>query len=95
MRENGIDVRLHDARRSETRTQFPVLEQFDLNEGMLALWDGKWYHGDNAVLLISRLSKRAPLRSILKYEFASRWLYPVLRAGRNSVLKLRGRSPIN
>ena len=95
LREQGIDVRLHDARRPETFQRFPEASRFDLDEGMLALWQGEWHHGEAAVHLVSRLSRRAPLARFLRHRRLARLAYPLLRAGRNAALRLKGKGPIS
>jgi predicted DCC family thiol-disulfide oxidoreductase YuxK len=82
------DVRLVDARRE------PALAArygLDLNEGMIADLDGKVYHGARAVALLSRISGTF---KPLGREWVASLMYPVLRFGRNSALKLLGRKPI-
>lgn len=94
LRERGITVRLHDAREPETFALFPEAARFDLDEGMLARWQGQWHHGEEAMLVISRLSRTAPLAGLMRHERLGAALYPVLRFGRNLALKIRGRSKI-
>jgi predicted DCC family thiol-disulfide oxidoreductase YuxK len=95
LRERGIDIRLHDAREKGTFAAFPEARSYDLDEGMLARWNGRWYWGPDAMLVISQISGSAPLAALMRNPRASRLAYPVLRAGRNLTLRLLGRSKIS
>ena len=82
------DVRLIDARKEPALAASYGL---DLNEGMIADLDGAVYHGGRAVALLSRLSGTF---SVLRSDRVADVVYPLLRFGRNTALKLLGRSPI-
>lgn len=94
LREKGIDVRLHDAREKTTLEKFPDAKSYDLNEGMLAIWLGDYYHGPDAIHIISALSSNAPLGFLLRNECTSRALYPFFRFCRNSALFVKGVKPL-
>lgn len=94
LREKGIGVQLHDAREDQVRQRFPVIDDYDLNEGMLVLWQGRTYFGAEAVHIISAVSDNAPLGFMLKNECLSRALYPFFRFCRNSALFLKGVKPL-
>jgi predicted DCC family thiol-disulfide oxidoreductase YuxK len=71
----------------------------DLDEGMVVLHDGKLYHGADALNIMARLAPGRGFGNRLnKLLFGnatvSRVTYPVLRAGRNTLLKLLGRKKI-
>ena len=71
----------------------------DLDEGMIVLHDGKMYHGSDALNIMARLAPNRGFGNRLnKLLFSnatiSRLSYPVLRAGRNTLLKLLGRKKI-
>lgn len=71
----------------------------DLNEGMVLKLDGELYHGDACIHRLALLSTRSGLFNRLNGRiFASpttaRLLYPVLRSGRNTVLRVLGREPL-
>lgn len=71
----------------------------DLDEGMVVLHDGKLFHGADALNIMARLAPNRGfgnrLNKILFSNAAvSRVTYPVLRAGRNALLKLLGRKKI-
>ncbi|MBN9288130.1 MAG: DUF393 domain-containing protein [Gammaproteobacteria bacterium] len=74
-------------------------QQFDLNEGMLVIMEGKYYHGAQAAYILSLLSTRVGLFNKLNFLlfhklFLARMLYPVFRGIRNVILKFKGISPI-
>ena len=95
LREKGIVVRLHDARDEGTYRRFPTALRFDLDEGMLARWQEQWFHGSEAVQVISRLSRTAPVAALMRNDEVSARLYPLLRAVRHLTLRLLGRKKIN
>lgn len=71
----------------------------DLDEGMVVLHDGKMYHGADALNVMARLAPDRGFGNRLnKLLFSnptiSRVSYPVLRAGRNTLLKILGRKKI-
>lgn len=74
-------------------------QHFDLNEGMLAIINGKYYHGAQAAHILSLLSTRVGIFNKLNFIlfhklFLARMLYPVFRMIRNVILKLKGVPPI-
>jgi predicted DCC family thiol-disulfide oxidoreductase YuxK len=71
----------------------------DLDEGMVVLHDGKMYHGADALNIMARLAPGRGFGNRLnKLLFSnatvSRFTYPVLRAGRNMLLRILGRKKI-
>ena len=71
----------------------------DLDEGMVVLHDGKMYHGADALNVMAKLAPDRGFGNRLnKLLFGnptiSRVSYPVLRAGRNTLLKILGRKKI-
>ncbi|MEW9853811.1 DCC1-like thiol-disulfide oxidoreductase family protein [Novosphingobium sp. M1R2S20] len=91
LRQSLGEVRMYDARQTDMAVRFPEARHYDLNEGMLVRWEGSWFHGAEAVWLLSVLSTRAPLRSLLARRNVARALYPSMRAARNLTLFLRGK----
>ncbi|GBF27671.1 hypothetical protein MnTg02_02730 [bacterium MnTg02] len=101
-------LRLRDAVGSiellNAREEHPFVQEIraaglDLNEGMVAKFEGRIYHGQDCVHLLSMLSSPSGklnrlIATILRSKWRCRWLYPVLRFGRNSTLRLMGRSRI-
>ena len=71
----------------------------DLDEGMVVLHEGKMYHGADALNIMARFAPDRGLGNRLnKLLFSnpavSRLSYPLLRAGRNTLLKILGRKKI-
>jgi len=71
----------------------------DLDDGMVVLHDGKMYHGADALNIMARFAPDRGLGNRLnKLLFSnptiSRLSYPVLRAGRNTLLRILGRKKI-
>ena len=95
VRRNVGEVRMHNARDADTASRFPQSQQYDLDEGMLVQWDGRWFHGAEAIWLLSMLSTRAPISLLLARRNVARILYPAMRAARNVTLFLRGKSRIS
>ena len=99
LRRSLGNVRLVNAREGG-----PVVDELraagiDLDEGMVLKFEGRLYHGEECIHRLALLSTGSDLfnhlnRAIFRSSSASRVLYPVLRAGRNAVLRLRGRPKI-
>ncbi len=99
LRESAGSVQLLNAREDH-----PVVEQllesgFDLDDGMVLKSGGNIYHGDQAIHALALMSGKVGWFNRLNYvifrsRLLSRLLYPILRAGRNTTLRLLGRPPI-
>lgn len=86
------------------RDEHPIVDKIqerglDLNEGMVLVVDEQFYHGARAIHMIALLSNQATFFNkinvwLFKSEPISRFLYPAMRAGRNAVLRMLGRSKI-
>jgi predicted DCC family thiol-disulfide oxidoreductase YuxK len=69
----------------------------DLDEGMVLKIDSRFYHGDECVHRLALLSSSSSLfnrvnRAIFRSPALSRLLYPLVRSGRNALLRMLGRS---
>jgi predicted DCC family thiol-disulfide oxidoreductase YuxK len=83
----------------------PVAEELqaaglDLNEGMVLKMGGRYYHGADCIHALALLSGGSDTfnrinAAIFRSPALSRLLYPVLRAGRNTVLRTLGRPKIS
>jgi predicted DCC family thiol-disulfide oxidoreductase YuxK len=79
----------------------PVVDEvrargLDLDDGMVLKLGGHFYHGADCVHVLALLSTASgPFNrlnaAVFRSPAASRRLYPMLRAGRNAVLRLLGR----
>lgn len=98
--QSASGVRRINARSSDD----PLVQQakaagLDLDEGMVVVHRGRLYHGADALNIMARLAPKQGLGNRLnRLAFAnatfSRLVYPLLRAGRNTLLKLLGRTKI-
>jgi predicted DCC family thiol-disulfide oxidoreductase YuxK len=73
---------------------------FDLDEGMLAIVDGEYHHGADAINVMARLSEPAGIlnrlnHGLFRWRAVARLLYPAMRACRNAVLRVLGRPPLS
>ncbi|MCL5778575.1 DUF393 domain-containing protein [Limibaculum sp. FT325] len=71
----------------------------NLDEGMVLILGGQFYHGADCLNRLALLSSRSGIFNRITYiafrsPMASKILYPVLRAGRNATLRLLGRPPL-
>jgi hypothetical protein len=99
LREAVGHVELINARDPHPVVDEIVAAGLDLNEGMVAKYEGRLYHGHECVHLLSTLSEPDGVPSdILSRLFASkrrtRLLYPFMRGGRDIVLRILGRAQI-
>jgi predicted DCC family thiol-disulfide oxidoreductase YuxK len=90
------DVDLVDARAGGPVVHEAIAAGFDLDDGMVLRMDGRFYHGDACIHRLALLSTPSNgfnrlNRLIFSSRAASRLLYPVLRLGRNTALRLLGR----
>jgi predicted DCC family thiol-disulfide oxidoreductase YuxK len=75
-------------------------EGMDLDEGMVLFYGGRTYHGADCVHMLALLSSGfGPFNRINALVFsspaASKVLYPMLRAGRNLLLRILHRSKLS
>lgn len=72
----------------------------DIDQGMVLKTDGRIYYGAEAIHALSLISSRGGLFNVLNYytfrsSFVAKMLYPLLRAARNLLLKVMGRTKVN
>lgn len=77
-----------------------VKEGLDLDEGMVLWYGGRFYHGADCIHMLAMLSSGSGVlnrmnAAIFRSPLVSKYLYPVLRFGRNTLLKILGRSPLH
>jgi len=99
LRDSLGRVELVDARKGGPLVDEVLAAGLDLNEGMVLKLDGRFYHGDACIHMLALLSTPSTRfnrlnAAVFRSPTASRLLYPVLRARRNAVLRLLGRSRI-
>jgi predicted DCC family thiol-disulfide oxidoreductase YuxK len=93
-------VRRIDARSDDALVQQALAAGLDLDEGMVLVHNGKLYHGADALNRMALLAPRTGVRNRLNRMLfsnptMSRISYPLLRGGRNTLLRLLGRSKIS
>jgi len=98
--QENYSVELINARDRHPLVQEASEKGLDLDEGMIVVMGDIFYHGDEAMRRIALMTAQSGvLRRLTKWTFSnpirSRFLYPILRAGRNLSLKILGHSPIN
>ena len=99
IRDTVGPVRLVNARSGAAEAIELQRAGYDLNDGMVAKYESRIYHGADCVNLLALLSSDSGIfnkinRAIFSSPILSRTLYPVLRFGRGLTLRLLGRSRI-
>lgn len=89
-------INLRDDSQSKTKLESMGI---DLDEGMVANHNGKYYHGADCVQFLALLSSPSGVfnkmnKAILSNPTRANVLYPVMRSGRNTLLKLLGVSKL-
>jgi len=87
------------------RDETPILQEitdmgWDVDQGMVLKVDDQLYYGSDAIHALALLSSRSGIFNRLSYwmfksKKLSAILYPIMRSGRNLLLKILGRSKIN
>lgn len=72
----------------------------DLDEGMVLKFSGRLYHGNDCIHALAMLSQPKGFFNrinswVFRSKTRSRLLYPILRAGRNFLLRALGRQKIS
>jgi predicted DCC family thiol-disulfide oxidoreductase YuxK len=99
LREQIGPVQLLNARSDDARVTRYWREGYDLDEGMLFIWEGNVYFGAAAVDKLAQLSVPTTAfnrinRTIFSRPGVSAALYPLLKLGRRAFLWLRGRKQL-
>lgn len=99
LRASSGNVQLINARDNTQPVIDAVERGFDLDQGMIVIIEDRFYHGADAMHVLAMLSTQTGWFNRLNYyvfrsKRVSTILYPVLRTGRNLVLRLLGRKPI-
>jgi len=100
LRESAGEVELIDARSGHSFVRDLQAQGVDLDDGMALRVDDAVYHGADVMHRLALMSGRnGVLNRLHVWIFSnarrSRFLYPFLRAGRNGVLRLLGRTKIS
>lgn len=100
IRESVGELRLVDAREDSAIMREITEAGLDIDQGMVVKMNDRLYYGADAIHVLSLMSSRSGLFNratywVFKSKGVSRVLYPILKAGRNLLLKLLGRTKIN
>lgn len=100
IRESLGDLQLINARENSEIMQEITARGLDIDQGIVVKIDNQFYYGADAVHALALISSRSGLYNRLNYGIfksknLSRYLYPLLRAMRNLLLKLLGKNKIN
>ncbi len=95
----GRLVRINAREGSEIMAEITALG-LDVDEGMVLKADDVFYHGAEAIHALALLSSKTGFFNRLasatfRRRSMSRLLYPILKSGRNLLLKMLGRSKVN
>ncbi len=93
------DLRLINARDGGPEVEAVRAQGYKLDEGFVLHMDGIYFHGADSLHRLALMSSRSGLFNRVTYAIfrnraRSRLLYPVLRTGRNTVVRMMGRSPL-
>lgn len=96
LRESVGAVELLDARSVDPRVLAYQRQGYDLNQGMLFVWQGQVYHAAAAMQTLAALTTPVSwfnrlAAAVFSHPAAARLLYPVLNCGRMLLLILRGK----
>ena len=99
-RESVGGIELINARDGGILVDKVISEKFDLNEGMVLWYGGRFYHGADCIHMLAMLSTESGFfnklnAAIFRRPGLARVLYPVLRLGRNTLLWILGKSRID
>lgn len=100
IRESVGTLELVDARDGGEVIQRITEAGLDVDEGMVLIVDDQLYYGAEAIHRLALLGTRSgPFNRLAYWSFRSRRvsnvLYPILKAGRNLLLRALGRTRIN
>ncbi len=100
IREDVGDLKIVDARETSEIMDEITKNQLDIDQGMVLKMGGQLYYGSDAIHAIALISNKSGIFNRLNYwifksKTLSSWLYPILRACRNLLLKVIGKSKIN
>lgn len=99
-RENAGPVDLIDARDGGPLVDEIVAAGLNLDEGMVLKMAGRFYHGDDCINALALMSGGSTAFNrvnawIFKSPTRARLLYPILRAGRNTALRMLRRRKLD
>lgn len=99
LQDSAGEVRLVNARQPHPILKELEAHELNLNDGMVLKIGDSFYHGDDCVHALALMSSETDLFNrinawVFRSRTRSRVLYPFLRMGRNTLLRLLGRKKI-
>lgn len=99
VKESVGTFKLVNAREGGPIVEDVIKHDFDLDEGMVLVMEGQYYHGHDCINRLALMSTRSNIFNrlnaiVFRSPTTSRILYPILKIGRNIVLRLLGRTKI-
>ena len=99
VRQNVGGIELLDARVHPEIVTDMRARGYEINDGMVAVWEGNYYYGQEAVSLMAMLSAETGTfawlnRLLFTSPRVAGTVYPLLVRGRKIVLKMLRRQPI-
>ena len=93
-------VELIDAREGGAIVDRIVSDGLDLDEGMVLAYGGRYYHGADCVHVLAMLSSSSGVFNrlnalLFRSPGVARFMYPILRFGRNSLLRILGKRKLD
>jgi len=93
-------LELVDARENSEYLERITDQGLDIDQGMVLIVDEQLYYGSDAIHALSLMSSRSGFFNRINYWIfrssgVASLLYPILRSGRNLLLKILGRTKIN
>lgn len=100
IRESVGNLMLIDAREPSSYMDDITAAGLDIDQGMVLIVGDRMYYGPDAIQAIAIMGTRSGTFNRLSYwcfrsTTVSGILYPILRAGRNLLLKILGRTKVN
>jgi len=100
IRESVGNLVLVDAREPSTFMDEITAAELDIDQGMVLIVGDRMYYGVDAIHALSIMGTRSGVFNRVTYwcfksKAVSSVLYPILRAARNLLLKILGRTKIN
>jgi predicted DCC family thiol-disulfide oxidoreductase YuxK len=100
IRESVGELRLVDAREASAVVDEITLKGLDIDQGMVLKVENNLYYGSDAIHALSLMSSRSGIFNRINYWIfrshqLSLFFYPILRACRNLLLKILGKTKIN
>lgn len=100
IRQSVGELQLINAREDSAVMRELTAQGLDIDQGMVLKMADNCYYGSDAIYMLSLLSSRSGVFNRLNYHLfkarrVAKWLYPLLRACRNLLLKLLRKRKIN